>query len=172
MFADYDPAVKIGPGRDYHRLRRPFGAERGDEPGDPSLRTLAGDLYPDDLRLNQREVRRFLYRFLHQGAVQHPVRLYPLRAHSRSLSGVERPALERDPVRRPAHFSAERVYLENKVSLPRAAYRGVARHIPDRVEIHREQDGFDTHPCARKRRLDPRVSRADHGGFCLSVYHM
>ena len=71
--------------------------------------------------------------------------------------------MEGDKVSRPAHFAAERVDLEDEVSLGGSADRGIAGHIGDCVKRHSEKHGIDTHSCRRKRCLDACMTGADYG---------
>jgi hypothetical protein len=74
----------------------------------------------------------------HQNVISRAVRLYAFRMYGGTLARIEHPVLERHEIRRSAHFTAERVDLEYEMTFARTAYRRIARHIPDRVEIHRE----------------------------------
>ena len=100
-----------------------------------------------------------------------PVRLNTQTMHRRTLSPVEHTALDKTGVGGFTHFSAESVNLADKVSLSRAADRGIAGHIRDIVQRNCKHDGFRTQPRRRKSRLHTRVSRADHGNV-VAVYIM
>ena len=119
--------------------------------------------YPDYLVLFYiKSVLRFK-RFFHQNTVSCSVRLHAERMNSGSFSSVQHSALKKNFVRRLCHLPAESVYFTHKVSFCRAAYRRIARHISDGVEVYCEHNRFQTEPCAGESRLYTRVSSSDNG---------
>ena len=106
-------------------------------------------------------MRSRLQRVLHARAVGGAVGLDALGVDGRPLAEVERAALQGHFIRRAAHLAAQRVDLEDKVSLARAADGRIAGHVAHRVQIDREQHGVKAEARAGQRGLDARVSRAD-----------
>ena len=89
------------------------------------------------------------------------IRLYAFRVNRRALAEIERSRLEHHHIGDASHFTAERVYFKDEVTLAGAAYRRVAGHIRHGVERQGEKHRVDAESCRRERRLDTRVSRAD-----------
>ena len=94
----------------------------------------------------QHKVFLRLQRFLHDLLIPSPVRLHAQGVYGGTLAAVEHPELNARFVRRFAHLAAERVQLPDKMPFAGAADGGVARHIPDAVEIHCEANGGKPEP--------------------------
>ena len=90
--------------------------------------------YIDYLLLHNVKKRGVFHTVFHIRAVGKSVRLHALGAYSRALARIQRAALERYRVRRSAHLAAESVDLIHKMSLCRAADRGIAGHICNSIE--------------------------------------
>jgi hypothetical protein len=142
---------------------------RRDDDGAGAIRDAGRILHADDATLlddeargeplPHLEVRDVLHRVFHRRAVAGAVALRAGRAHGRTARGVQRLELDRRAIRDGAHGAAERVDLANEVSLRGAADGGIARHLPDRVEVQREQQRAAAEPRRRERRLASRVAR-------------
>jgi len=79
-----------------------------------------------------------------------------------SLGGVQHPELDSGGVGVDAHLAAQRIDLADDLSLGQAADGGVAGHLTDGVEVHRQQQRLATHTCRSQGRLDPGMAGADH----------
>ncbi len=82
-------------------------------------------------------------------------------ADGRSFRGVEHPELDAPPVGDFSHQPAERVDFADDVSFRGPADRGIAAHLPDGVEIHREQKRFCSHPGRRMGRFAAGMAGSD-----------
>ena len=107
---------------------------------------------------------------LHARAVGGAICLNALGVHGGALAEVQRAALQRDFVRRLAHFTAQRVDLKDKVSLARAADGRIAGHVAHGVQIDREQHGVKPEARAGKRGFNARVPRADDPDVCCILH--
>jgi hypothetical protein len=87
--------------------------------------------------------------------------------------------LNSDRVRHFAHDAAECIDFPDEMSFSDAAYRGIARHLRDQVDVERVERGLETHARTGQGRLTPRVPRSDddnielfgelHGSSILQV---
>ena len=98
---------------------------------------------------------------LHGAAVAGAIALGARRADRRAARGVEDLELDRRAVGVAPHLPAERVDLTHQMALRGAADGGVARHLTDRVEVHREQQRPASHARGGQCRLAARVASAD-----------
>jgi hypothetical protein len=80
-----------------------------------------------------------------------------------ALAEIEHAVLYAGAVRRAAHFAAEGVQLAHEMALARAAYGGIAGHVPDGVEIYGKDNGVHAHARGGEGGLDTRVARSDNG---------
>ena len=71
--------------------------------------------------------------------VEHAIGLRARRAHGRALARVEDAELDAGLVGGDRHRAAQRVDLLDQVALADAADRRVARHLPERLDVVREQ---------------------------------
>ena len=125
-----------------------------------------------DRLLEQREVRLVLEPAADRGLVEDPVRLRARRPHGRPLARIERAKLDPGFVRRDRHRAAERVDLLDEMPFADAADRRVARHLPERLDVVRQQERPAAHPRAGERSLGPGVAAADHNDLVSgSEYH-
>jgi len=106
----------------------------------------------------------------HRFLVFAPVGLGAERMDRRAFAAVEHTELYTCPVGASRHFASERVEFAHEVAFACAAYRRVARHIADGVEVYCKADR--THAQARggKRGFDSRMPGADNGNIILSCY--
>ena len=115
-----------------------------------------------DRLLEEREVRRLLEAAADRALVQHPVRLGAGRADRCALAGVEGPELDSGLVRGDRHGAAQRVDLLDQMALADAPDRRVAGHLPQRLDVVRQEQRAATRPGRRERRLGAGVPAADH----------
>ena len=71
-------------------------------------------------------------------------------------------------VGRERHRAAERVDLLDQMPLADAADRGIAAHLPQRLDVMREQQRAPPHARGRERRLGAGVAAADHDHVIVS----
>ena len=95
--------------------------------------------------LEQREVRLVFQPPADGRLVEDAVGLRARRPHRRPLAGIEDPELDPRLVGRDAHRAAERVHFLDQVSLADPADRGIARHLPQRLDVVGEQQRATTH---------------------------
>ena len=170
IVADDDAPAEESARGDDHRLCRVTRADRGHDRAD---RAVFG-LDRDDFILHQTQVLLLLERVLHIGAVFDAVGLRAQRVHGRALAAVEHTVLNAGRVRGAGHLAAQRVDLAHQMALGRAADRGVAGHVADRIQIDGKAGRMHTQPGGGKRGLDARVARADHDNvkcFCCKAGH-
>ena len=105
---------------------------------------------------------------LHHLLVAPPVGLCAQGVNRRTLAEVQHAVLDAGLVRGLGHLAAERVELAHKVPLARTADGGVAGHVADAVEIHREAHGVKPHARRGKRGFDSCMPCADNGYIAFS----
>ncbi len=93
--------------------------------------------------------------------------LRPRRAHCRALARIEHAELNAGAVRGLRHQTAERIDLFDEMPLADAADRRVATHLPERLDIVREQQRATAAPRGRKRRFGAGMPAADHDDVVL-----
>ena len=120
------------------------------------------DQHAAHLPLAEVEPPRVLDHPLHRRAVAGAVALRARGADGGAARGIERPELDGREVGDAAHLAAERVDLADQVALRRPADGGVARHLADAVEAHRQHERGRAHARRRQRGLAPGMARADH----------
>src|SRR5690606_25756574 len=103
--------------------------------------------------------------------VEPAVALGPRGPHGRALRAVEHPEMDPGPIGRLAHDPAEGIDLPDDRSLGDPADGRIATHLPDRLEIRRDQQRRCAYPRRRGRSLRARVAAADHDHF-ISVSHL
>ncbi len=81
--------------------------------------------------------------------IEPPVDLGPWPPHGRALGTVEQAELDSGCVGHAAHQAIECVDLPDQVSLAKAADGGIARHLPDRLDLVGQEQGAGAH--ARRR---------------------
>src|SRR5580765_869748 len=104
----------------------------------------------DDQRLHatltQRKARATLQLFFHSLAVKRLIGLRPRCAHGGTLLGIEHAELDTSLVNRSAHFTTKSINLLDEMTLTYAAYRRIARHLTDMIEIQSQHQGPAAHP--------------------------
>ena len=157
--ADMDQAVEEGAGRQHDPPRRNAPAVAQHEPADMPAgieqQILGRPL--DDV-----EIRRFGQQFGDGAAIELAVGLRARPAHRRALAAVEDAELDPGAVDRPAHDAVERIDLAHQMPLAEPADRRVARHLPNRRPLVRQQQRARPDPSRRRRRLAPGMPAADH----------
>ena len=113
------------------------------------------------LRLLDAQVRLLLEHLAHADAVQLLVHLRARRPDGRAAAGVEQAELNADRIGHLAHDAAQRVDLAHQVALGDSADGGVAGHLRDQVEVHRDHGGPQTHAGAGARGFAAGMSGAD-----------
>ena len=150
-------AAEEGAGRNDHRLHGVLRAHAGGQ--DPVAALL---VQVDDLRLLEQQIRLQFQLVLHHLAVFAAVDLRAQGMHGRALALVQHAALQKGRVRRAPHLAAERVDLAHQMALRRAADRRVARAVSHRIHIDGEYHRLTAEARRGQRRLNARMSRADH----------
>ncbi len=93
------------------------------------------------------------------------------RAHRRAASGVERAALHGHAVRRVAHFAAERVELEDEMTLSASPTEGLHGIFPTASSDIVNTRAREPAASAGESRLDSGVTRADDD-YVKAVFHL
>ena len=94
--------------------------------------------------------------------VQLAVRLRAGGAHRGSLAGIERAELDARLVGGQRHGAAERIDLLDQVAFADAPDRRIAAHLPQRLDVVREQERAPAHARGGERSLGAGVAAADH----------
>ena len=94
--------------------------------------------------------------------VEDAISLCPCRAHGRALAAVEDAELDAGFVGRRGHGTAQRVHLLHEVSLADAADAGVAAHLPQRLDVVRQQQRRAAHARGGQGGLGARVATANN----------
>ena len=127
-----------------------------------------------DLLLEQLQIRLRLEQAADRALVQLAVGLRPRGAHRGSLARVQRAELDAGLVGGERHGAAERIDLLDQVALADAPDRRIAAHLPERLDVVREQQRAPAHARGRERRLGARVAAADHDHveFCGETHDL
>jgi hypothetical protein len=110
--------------------------------------------------LEQPEVGLVLQHAADGGLVQNAVSLRARGAHGRPLGAVENAELDAALVRGQRHGAAQRVHLLDEVALANAADAGVAAHLPQRLDVVREQQRLAAHARRGQRGLGAGMAAA------------
>ncbi len=130
--------------------------------------------------LEQHQVRLVFQPAADGRLVQHAVRLGARRADSRPLAGIEDAELDPALVRSDGHGAAQSVDFLDQMALANAADGRVATHLPQRLDVVRQQQGLATHARRCQGGLGAGVSAAHHDhielnwiqhGFLLAWRH-
>ncbi len=155
--ADVDAAAQEGASREHHGTRAPGAAVRGLD----ARHARALEQEPAHHALGQLEGREAFEQLSHGSAVQCAVALRARRPHGRALGAVEHPELDRRAVGGASHDAAQRVDLAHHRALRDPADRGIAAHLPDRVEVRSEEHRLRAEPGGHDGGLAPGMARAD-----------
>ena len=130
--------------------------------------------------LEQHQVRLVFQAMADRRLVQHAVRLGTGGADGRPLAGVEDAELDPALVRGNGHDPAQRIHFLDQMALANAPDGRVAAHLPQRLDVVRQQQGLTTHARRRQSGLGAGVSAAHHDhiefnwiqhGFLLAWRH-
>ncbi len=94
--------------------------------------------------------------------VEDAIRLRTRRPHGRPFRTVQDAELDARLVRRRRHRAAERVHFLHEVPLADAADRRIAAHLPERLDVVRQQQRRAAHASGRERSLGSGMAAADH----------
>ncbi len=164
--AHVDPATEEGAGGHDDRLGlEPTAIRRGH-----SADTSADDLQLRDGALNHVQSSLALEQAAHRPAVESPVALGPRRPHRRALRAVQHPELDPGEIGGPAHDPAKRVDFARNGALGDPADGGIARHLPDGLEVLGEEQSAGSGARGDGSRLAPGVSTADHDHIVARIH--
>ena len=130
--------------------------------GHDAAHALARDEQRVHVLLQQREIRLGIEQLANRSLVQHAVRLRAGCADRRTFARVQRAEVNAGAIDRARHRAAERVDLFREVALADAADRGIAAHLPEGLEVLREQQRARAEPRRGERRFGSGVAAADH----------
>src|SRR5690606_3385006 len=93
--------------------------------------------------------------------VEDSIRLGPRRTHRWALARIQDPELDTGPVRGARHRAAQRVDLLDQVTLADPSDRGVAAHLPERLDALRQKQSADAQARGRQGGLGAGMAPAD-----------
>ena len=155
--AHMDLAVEESPRRQHHRL----GAELDTHLGHGTDHAVTLHHQVIDRLLEQPQIGLVLQHAADGRLVQNAVGLRTGGAHGRALAGIENAKLDTCLIGGQRHRTAHRVHLFDQVALADAADRWVAAHLPQRLNVVREQQSLAAHAGSRKRSLGASMAAAD-----------
>ena len=156
-----DQAGQERAGGQHDGVRLEANAELRDDARDAGVGAVAVERQVVDRLLEQRQVRLVLEAATDRLLVEHPVGLRARRAHRRPLARIEDAELDAGLVGGDRHRAAQRVDLLDEVPLADAADRRVARHLPERLDVVRQQQRAPAHARAGERGLGAGMAAAD-----------
>ena len=145
-----------------HRQHHGTGPELDAAQRDASDYPLGLEHEVGGLLLEKLQVRLRLEQPADGALVELAIGLGPSGAYRRPLACVQGAQLDACLVRRDRHRAAERIDLLDQMTLADAADRGIAAHLPEGLDVVREQERAAAHACGRERRLGAGVAAADH----------
>ena len=155
--ADVDLAVEERADREDDGLGRdPHAGLRDD-----AAHARAVEQQPVDVLLQQREIRLGVEQLADRALVERAIGLRARRAHGRALAAVQGAEMDAGAIDRARHRAAERVDLLRQVPLADAADGRVAAHLPQRLEVLRQQQRAHAHAGRGERGLGAGVAAAD-----------
>ena len=155
--ADVNLAVQEGAGGQHHGPTPKANANLCDSTHD----TIAFNQQVVDGLLEQAEVRLVLQPLADRGLVQDAVGLGPGRSHRRPLGAVEDAELNPGFVGGSRHGTAQGVDFLHQMALANATDRRVATHLPQGLDVVREQQRARSHARSRQRGLGAGMATAD-----------
>ena len=165
---DVDAPVQEGAGRQHHRPRPEGNAHLRDG----AHHAVALQQQVVDGLLEQHQIGLVLQPAADGGLVQHAVGLRARSAHGGALAAVENAELDARLIGGQRHRAAQRVDLAHQVTLADAADAGVAAHLPQRLDVVRQQQRARAHAGGRQRRLGAGVAATDDDdikGFGVNI---
>jgi hypothetical protein len=153
-----DLAVQESPGRQHHGARAEL---------DPNLRDGADHAVAlhhqvVDRLLEQPEIGLVLQLAADRRLIKNAVGLRPGGAHGRALGAVQDAELDAAFVGGQRHRAAQGVHFLDQVALADAAYRGVAAHLAQGLDVVRQQQSLAAHAGRSQGGLGAGMAAADH----------
>ena len=156
--SDMNQAGEKGACGEHHRARAELHAElRGD-----AYHALAFNEHIIHRLLEDHQVRLVFEPPTYRLPIEHPVGLRAGCAHGRTFGCIQRAELDASLIGSQCHGATERVDLLDEVSLADATDRGVAGHLPERLDAMGEKQRAASHARRSKRCLSAGVTAADH----------
>src|ERR1700722_6375716 len=112
--------------------------------------------------LEQRQIVLGLEHAANRALVELPIGRRPRCGAPRALAQVQGAKLDAGLIGRGRHRAAQCVDLLDQMALADAADRGVATHLPQRLDVVRQQQRPLPHARSRKRGFGARMAAADH----------
>ena len=81
--------------------------------------------------------------------------------------GIQHPELQSGHVRIPAHLSTQSINFAREVPLGESADGRIARHLPDGIRVHGQQQGLTAHPSCRQGCFNSSVTCPDNDDVVL-----
>ena len=170
--AHMNAAVEEGARRQHHGTGAECDAhlrDRTHHPVDPAVRL---DQQVVHRLLEQPQIGLVLQPMADRRLVQDPVGLGSCGPHCRPLAAVEDAELNARLVGGRGHGAAQRVDLLDQMALADAPDRGVAAHLPQRLDVVAQQQGAATHAGRSQCRLGASMATADDDHIeCLGMQH-
>ena len=156
--ADMDLAVQKSARREHHGTTAKAYADLGH--GTDYALTFHHQIV--DRLLEQPQIGLILQPATDRRLVQNTVRLRPRGPHRRPLAGVEDAKLNAALVGRNRHRPTQGIDLLHQVTLAYAAYRRVAAHLAQGLNIVAQQQGLAAHARSGQRGLGASMATADN----------
>ena len=156
--ADVDAPVQEGAGRQHHGA----AAEAQAHLRDSADHAVAFEHQVVHRLLEQPQVRLVLQPLADGRLVQHAVGLRARGTHRRALAAVEDAELDAGFVGGRGHRAAQRIDLLDQMALADAADAGVAAHLPQRLDVVRQQQRAAAHAGGSQRSFGAGVAATDH----------
>ena len=113
------------------------------------------------LLLKQRQISLRLEHAANRTLVELPIGLRARRAHRRTLAQIQGAELDARLIGGEGHRPAQRIDLLDQMALADAADRGIATHLPQRLDVVRQQQSALAHARSRKSGLGACMPTAD-----------
>ena len=155
--ADVNLAVQERADRQHDGLGRYFHAGLRDDTA--HTRTLEQQAV--DVLLQQREIRLGIEQLADRPLVERAVGLGARRAHGRAFAAVQRAEVDAGAIGGARHGAAERVDFLRQMAFADAADSRVAAHLPQRLDVLRQQQRAHAHARRGERGLGAGVAAAD-----------
>ena len=111
---------------------------------------------------HQRQTRGRLQLSLHRLAIQPSIDLAARAANRRTFGAVEHAELDAGYIGEAAHQAVERIDLPDKMALAETTDRGIAGHLPNRLELLSQQDSSRAKAGCGGRSLTAGMTAADN----------
>ncbi len=153
-----DLAVQKSAGRQHHGARTKTDAHLRDRTHHP----VAFDHQIIDGLLEQPELGLVFQHATDRGLVKNTVGLGASSTHGRPLGAVEDAELDAAFVGGQRHRAAQGVHLFDQMALANATNGRVAAHLPQRLDVVRQQQSFAAHACRSQRSFGSGMAATDH----------